>query len=132
VSSLRLFVTVAIAAGALGACSGGTAILLRVTRDATVPATVPRIHVLLGVKASGDVASPSTNDPAGTTIPTYVDDDVATERVDTDGDRAPVERVGDHPVGRARQRVPGRTGDAVPRLGIGVGVVTARGAGPAV
>ena len=84
-ASLRLLLTGVVAAGALSACSGDTAILLRVTRDATVPATVPRLHVLFGVRAGDDITAPASTDPAGTTIPTYVDDDAPTERIDTSG-----------------------------------------------
>jgi hypothetical protein len=73
--SLRALVTAAIL---LGGCSSETAILLRVTRDDSVPANVPRLHIALGVKASSDVLAPATG-TTGTT-PTYVDD--ASDRID--------------------------------------------------
>jgi Putative metal-binding motif len=71
------------AALALAACSHDTTILVRVTRDASVPATVPRLHVAIGVRGDGDVVAPATTDAKGTTDPTYVDDTPAGELVDT-------------------------------------------------
>jgi hypothetical protein len=81
--SLRLFLTSALTAAALAACSSDTTILLRVTRDATVAASVPRLHVALGVRAPSDVLAPATGDPPTATVPTYVDDVAAIDRVDT-------------------------------------------------
>src|SRR5262245_13864492 len=81
-SSPRLLVSGAIAALAIGACSGETSIVLRVTRDDSV-AAVPRVHVAIGVRAPADVVAPATGDPATQTITTYVDDVAAGDLVDT-------------------------------------------------
>jgi hypothetical protein len=83
-ASPRWVVTIACAASAaLAACSSDTAILLRVTRDGSAPAVVPRLHIAIGVRAPGDVVAPAADDPPGATEPTYVDDTPSGELVDT-------------------------------------------------
>ncbi len=70
-------------AASLVACSSDTAILLRITRDDSVPATVPRIHVGIGVRAATDVLAPASTDAANVMDTTYVDDTAVDELVDT-------------------------------------------------
>lgn len=84
-TSFRLLVRGAALAACVGlaACSGETGILLRVSRDSDAPAVVPRLHLAIGVRAAADVTVGATATPVD--LPTYVDDVVATETIDTSG-----------------------------------------------
>ncbi len=68
---------------ALVGCSGETGILLRVSRDPATPASVPRLHVAIGVRAERTVTVGTAAVPVQ--LPTYVDDVIATETIDTSG-----------------------------------------------
>src|SRR5215471_3554375 len=81
--SLRLCLTGAVlATAALTACSSDTAILLRVTRSASAPASIPRLHVAIGVESATPVVAPEPSDAPGTKTPAFVDDSAPDERID--------------------------------------------------
>jgi Putative metal-binding motif len=86
-ASLRLLLTGAAAAlgvgAGLGACSGDTGILLRVTRDDTAPQAIARVHLAIGVRAATDVVDGTAADGSDVRIPGYVDDTPVGELVDT-------------------------------------------------
>ncbi|MCE9576512.1 MAG: putative metal-binding motif-containing protein [Deltaproteobacteria bacterium] len=83
-TSFRLLVRgAALAVIGLVGCSGETGILLRVSRDSATPAVVPRLHLALGVRAADNVVVGTATAPVD--LPTYVDDVVATETIDTSG-----------------------------------------------
>lgn len=73
----------ALALGCVAACTGDTGILIRVSRDPGAPATIPRVHLAIGVRAPSDVTADAVG--GAVAIPTYVDDVVATETIDTSG-----------------------------------------------